>query len=330
LFTDIFMNEIIVNFVLVIAGIFMLLKGADYLISLAIYVADRTGVPKFIVGVTLIAFGTSIPELAVTLLSSFQGKNELAIASILGSNISNILLIIGLGAFLYPLRITRAVATRDIPFSLISIIIFSVVVFDKVFTDATTNMLLRSDGLILLISFAIFIYYVAFTHKKHFEDNRQGKKKVNLMPKAAKGLFGLLLLILGGTLVVESAVLLAKYAGVTERVIGLTVVAIGTSLPELVTMLIALKRGEAELGLGNIVGSNIFNLLFVLGISVSLSPVTDVGRIEFDFVVLLLATILLIASLYLGKRNKVDKLEGGLFLILFIVYLLLLVFVPQI
>jgi cation:H+ antiporter len=308
-------------FAILALGLILLYQGAIKMLDSTVYIAEKAGIPKFIIGVTVIAVGTSIPELIINIFSSVQGNSHLTIGDIIGSNISNILVVIGLSAIYIPIKVKKLVATRDIPFAITSILIFAVLVLDTLFGGLDHNELSRGDGIILLIVFFIFIYYVAFSHREHFGEVASDYIRHKIVKKFALMIFGLALLVGGGLLVVENAVLIAEHFGLAEKVIGLTIVALGTSLPELVTIIVALKKGESEIGVGNIIGSNIVNILFILGASVTINPILYIPSIRWDLFILTVATMLLLISLYTGKRNKIDRVEGIFFVVIYLIYI---------
>jgi cation:H+ antiporter len=311
----------LINLILIFFGIFLLYKGAIYLVKSCVYIAEATGIPKIIIGLTIVALGTSMPELIVNIIGSVQNRPEIVIGNVLGSNINNILLITGVLALVHPIRVKKLVATRDIPFAIVSIIIFALLFSDKLFGGGT-DTLSRNDGLVLLMTFFIFIYYVVFSHREHFEKSTKTINPKEFTKKILIGLAGLLIMISGGVLVVENSVLIANMLGVSEKVISLTIVAIGTSLPEFVSTLVALRHGEDEIGIGNIIGSNITNILFIIGISVVITPISDHISITWDIFVMMIATLALFVSLFNAKRYKIDRIEGFFFLIIYVVYVL--------
>ncbi|KXK26931.1 MAG: Inner membrane protein YrbG [candidate division WS6 bacterium OLB20] len=301
---------ILLYILLIPLGLLALIKGAQLVVESSVYIARKTGLPRFVIGVTVVAFGTSLPELFVNTLSSFAGSDGLVLGNILGSNISNVLLVIGIAAIVKPISVQHLVATRDIPFSLASIFIFVLLLFDQVFNGADADLLARGDGLIMLMVFLIFLYYVAFSHKEHYDELEEELGHKRFVNQIAIGSFGVLLLILGGQFVVEGSTAIAEMFGISEKIIGLTIISISTSLPEMVTTIVAIRQGEGELGIGNIIGSNIFNLLFVLGISALVNPVGTAEGVGLDVFMMFIATVLLIISLFMGQRNKVDRSEG--------------------
>lgn len=310
---------------LILIGLALLFKGASWLLESASFVAEKTGIPKFVIGVTIIALGTSIPELVITIFSTLEGRNELIIGNVIGSNISNILLVIGISSAIAPIKVEKLVGERDIPFSFLGIVLFVILTADSFLNGVEQNSLSRSDGLILLTVFLIFIYYMLFSHKEHHHRlNVATKKKISA--KISWGALGLLCLIFGGSLVVDNSIQIAEILGISEKVIGLTIISIGTSLPELVTMLVSIRKGETDIGVGNIIGSNIINLLFILGLSIFVSPLSNIQGLEIDLFVLVLSTLLLYFSLFLGKRYKVDRNEGFFFVVIYLVYMVSLFF----
>lgn len=302
-------------------GILLLVQGAKMLVNFGVRVASRTGIPKFVIGLTLISFGTSLPELVVSVIGSANQNSDLVIGNLLGSSIANILLITALAAIIRPIAIKKLVATRDIPFAIASIFIFALLFYDRVFGEGTANVVSRGDGIVFLVVFLVFLYYVAFSHKNYYEQITDEEVVESLRSRLGKGMFGLVLLITGGVIFLQSSIALATSLGLSEKFIGLTIIAVGTSLMELVTMLVAISKKEDDLGLGIIVGSNIFNILFIMGLTAIINPLVTGVEITSDVVVLFVATVMLLLSLFTGKRNKVDKTEGIVFLLLYFAYL---------
>ena len=295
-------------------------------------IAKRFGLSTFFIGLTVVAFGTSMPELVVSVLASIKGSSGIALGNIVGSNISNTLLILGASAIVAPLVVKKTTVNREIPFSLLAILAVGFLVNDLLIDNCAPNGLTRIDGLVLILFFAIFIYYTfGISHEK---DNIFKKTVGELKdePKeyprwmAAMMIFGgLACLAGGGQLIVNSATNIAFYFGISEALVGLTIVAIGTSLPELAASVMAARKGKTDIAIGNVVGSNIFNFVWVLGLSSVISPISYDAILNMDFAILFSITIILLFLIYVGKKNILDKREGVALLCLYAVYLVFVV-----
>ena len=302
------------NYVLMAAGFGLVIKGADLLVSSACSLARRLGVSELAIGLTAVAFGTSLPELFVNLTASIRGTGDIAMGNVLGSNIANILLILGVSGVIFPLAVGRSTVWKEIPLSLLAGVVLWVLVNDRVIDGGAANVLGRADGLVLLCFFVVFIYYsvgIAMGGREFEEEARApGWTTGRVLCMMVLGLTGL---VVGGKWVVDGAVALATEFGVSERVIGLTVVAVGTSLPELATSAVAAFRRKPELAIGNVVGSNIFNIFFVLAISGTVRPIAAAPGTNRDLGVVVLASVLLFVFMLTGRRNRLDRWEAGLF-----------------
>lgn len=312
---------------MLVAGFILLIKGADLLVDGSSSVAKRFGISDLIIGLTIVAFGTSAPELVVNIVSASQGSSDIAIGNILGSNIANILLILGITAIVAPIAVKRSTIWREIPFGLLAVLVLGVMANDVLIDGLQSSVISKSDGIVLLGFFAIFLYYIFGSAKKniqeHGDDDNQTKsygvaKSVLLI---GGGLFGL---VLGGKWVVDSAVTLATLWGLSEAVIGLTVVAIGTSLPELATSIVAATKGKADIAIGNVVGSNIFNVFWILGVSSLITPLPFNVNSNIDIFVNIIAASLLFVWMFVGKKRRIDRWQGVVFVLLYVAYLGLL------
>ena len=307
-------------------GFFLLVRYSDWLIDGASVVAKRFHVPDLTIGLTIIAFGTSAPELVVSLIAAFTGSGDLSVANIIGSNIANILLILGVAAIIYPLTVKRSTTWKEIPFSLLAIVILGVMALGSLHTGIATFQ--RSDGIILLSFFALFMAYMFKMVRdgsrpadlKDVEVKRMKMKKAVLLTVA-----GIIGFALGGRAVVSGAVMLARNFGLSERLIGLTIVAIGTSLPELVTSAVAAFKHRADIAVGNIIGSNIFNIFWILGLTATIRPISVPVNILGDIFVAIGATLLLMLFLFIAPRRRLDRVEGSLLLASYFGYLVYLV-----
>ena len=303
---------IIIQFFLLIVGFVFLIKGSDFFVDGASSIASLLKIPTIIVGLTIVAFGTSAPEAAVSITSSLAGSNALAVSNVIGSNIFNILMVIGISALLSNLTMEKSVLKKDLPFLVgITVLwaIFIVIGWD------ITNI----EGIILLIFMVAYIIFLVYDTKKSGGATEVEKPKFSLPKSIIAILVGLAGIVLGGDLVVDSASAIAIALGMSETLVGLTIVAIGTSLPELVTSITAIRKGENQLVIGNVIGSNIFNILFVLGASSAISAIPLDSSMLIDVLFMLFVTIL---CFIFGKtQEKYDKKEGIILVLLFIGYM---------
>ncbi|MFA5087718.1 MAG: calcium/sodium antiporter [Candidatus Omnitrophota bacterium] len=312
-------------YVLLILGFGLLFKGADCLVEGASSLAKRLRVSDLIVGLTVVAFGTSTPELFVNIFASLNGKSEIAIGNILGSNIVNVLLILGIASIIFPLRVTRNTVWREIPLSLLAGVLVWVLANDYYADQLDFSGMSRLDGLILIFFFILFMYYILNIAKKERQESQGvGDKQVSLGRSLALVLSGLLALILGGKWVLEGAVQLAVRFKASESLVGLTIVAIGTSLPELATSVVAVFKKNADIAVGNVVGSNIFNVFFILGVSAVIKPLPFRQSNNMDVGVAILASGILFIFMFTGKKRFIDRGEGILLVLSYVVYLVLL------
>jgi cation:H+ antiporter len=307
---------------LLILGFVILIFGADYLVKGASSIAKKLRVSDLIIGLTVVSFGTSAPELAVNIIASSGGSPGMAIGNVVGSNIFNMLLIIGIAAMLKPISIQRTLVKIEIPYAILASLVLIAVAGDEFFGEGS-GMISRSDGFVLLLFFAIFMYYIFLSAKNgQIKEEDAPKEEVTyaLWPAIFFVVGGLAALIFGGNLIVENATELARGWGMSETVIGLTIVAAGTSLPELATSLMAAYRGNSDIAIGNVVGSNIFNIFFILGISASIAPLPFLKENMIDVLFSAIATILVLILVFRGKGMRIDRREGALLLTLYIGY----------
>lgn len=311
---------------LFIIGFAFLIKGADLLVEGASSIAKRLNVSDLVIGLTIVAFGTSTPELFVNIIASLNGNTDIAIGNILGSNIANILLILGISSIVYPLSVTRGTVWKEIPFSLLGAIVLGIMANDQFFDHVGYSSLTRIDGLIFLSFFIIFLYYT-FGIAKRVEglDEHLPLKEKTLWLSILMILLGLIGLTLGGKWIVDGAVYFANRFGMSESLIGLTIVAVGTSLPELATSAVAASKKNVEIAVGNVVGSNIFNIFFVLGISATIKPLPFKASNNMDIGIVILASFLLFFSMFTGKKLSLDRWEGAFLLVIYAGYIGMLI-----
>lgn len=312
--------DMVIQIILLIVGFILLIKGADWLIDGASSTASHFKVSKLLIGLTIIAFGTGAPELAVSVSSLLNGTTDMLLGNVIGSNILNILLLIGIAAVIHPIRIKKDTVTKELPLLLLISTVIIVLFLDTLLVSADQNTISRADGIICLLCFSVFIFYIISMARK----NRAAKTEVE-KPKFRLGISLLLILVglagvVGGSeLVVSSASTIAASIGISDRMIALTIVAFGTSLPELITTIKAAKRGENELLVGNIIGSNIFNICIVLGLPVALFGTITPSSFEIiDLIMLVGATVILLLVSRSGR--KITRLEGILMLATFTIY----------
>lgn len=311
---------------MIIAGFVLLIKGADLLVDGAAALARRLHVSDLTIGLTVVAFGTSMPELVVNIIAGVHGTTDLAIGNVLGSNIANIFLILGISSLIMPLKVTSETVWREIPMACIAMLGLAILANDHLLDGRAQSVLSRSDGLILFCFFAIFIYYTVsgalqVSGAAEYAPAKQWRPLKSL-GAVGTGLAGLLW---GGQWIVTGAVQISRALGVDEALIGLTVVAVGTSLPELATSAVAARKGNADIAVGNVVGSNIFNTLFILCISAVIEPLPIAPERNVDLAVALLASLLLFACMFTGRKYIVDRWEGAAFCALYTGYIGLLV-----
>ncbi len=324
----------VITIILFVLGFIFLIKGADIMIEGSSSLARKYGISSFVIGLTIVAFGTSAPEFTISVLASLRGSTGIALGNIIGSNISNTLLILGVSAIIYPLWVKKSTVNREIPFSLLSIIAVGVLVNDFLIDHTPPSGLTRIDGLILILFFSIFVYYT-FGMLKSKENIFQ--KTVNEFteeePKEYRAWISFIMIIagfislgLGGKLIVDNAIKLSHTLGLSEALVGLTIIALGTSLPELAASAVAAHKKHADIAVGNIIGSNIFNFLLVLGAASIITPIGFNEYLNIDLIILFLVTVLLLFLIYIGKKNILGRWEGMTLLILYIVYIIFLAY----
>lgn len=305
------------------AGLAALMKGGDWLVDGASSLAKRHGIAPIVIGLTIVAFGTSAPELIVNLLASLSGNVDIAIGNVVGSNIANILLILGLAGLIMPLTVKENTTWKEIPLMFLSAVLVWLMASDRLLAGGAADLLDRIDGLVLIAFFIIFLYYT-FGIAKAEGDSGDFTTYSSAGSWARIG-GGLVLLVLGGKLAVDGATALAVAAGISERIIALTIVAVGTSLPELVTSVTAARKGQSDIAIGNVVGSNIFNVFWILGLSATMKPLPFSPENASDALVAVAASGLLFATMFIGHRHILQRWQAGGFLALYAAYVISLV-----
>ncbi len=312
---------------LLIAGFVPLIIGANLLVDNASSLAKRLNIPAMVIGLTIVGFGTSSPEMVVNLFASVEKNSDLALGNIIGSNIFNILGILGLSAILYPIAIKKNTTWIEIPLCLLSAITVILLANDKLIDKMNYSVISRIDGYILLLFFIIFLSYnITLLKSEQYDDEILIKDKP-VFKSLLLILVGLVLLIAGGRLIVISAIEVASAIGLSQRIIALTIVSIGTSLPELATSVIATRKKNVDIAIGNIVGSNIFNVFFILGVSAVIHPVSLQPFSNFDMIVNIFASLILFIFIFTGKGRRIGKREGVFFLLIYLIYIGFLIIV---
>ena len=310
--------------IILIIGFVVLVKGADLFVDAASSLAENFHVSKMLIALTIVSFGTSAPEFAVSIKSLLSGSGDIVLGNVIGSNILNILLILGVSSCIHSLNVKNATVKKELPITMLITTLFVVLLNDKLISG-TKNMLTRSDGVIIVLFFLVFIYYLfSVMHNKTAEEDKA--PKYNTLISMLFTIVGIACLILGSNAVVDSASSIAKILGVSERMISLTIIALGTSLPELVTSVVATRKKEYDIAIGNVVGSNIFNIGMVIGLPISI--IGGINKITFsyiDLIVMLISAILLFLFSY--KDYKISRKEGIIFLLIFAAYYSYVIFI---
>lgn len=334
------------NYILLIIGFILLVKGADVFVESSSSIAKILKIPSLIIGLTIVAFGTSAPEAAVSITAALNNQNGMAIGNIVGSNIFNLLMVVGISGFIKTLYVDKAVISKEFPFLILASILLFVLACDIPLQGTSSNILSRGDGIVLLMFFIIFMYslikvalhsmnqdsisQLSISSEHCIEEHCIVSSDSALIKTESKSLskniiisiIAIILIILGGKMVVSSASQIASSFGVSDQLIGLTIVSIGTSLPEFVTSVIAAIKGESSIALGNVIGSNMFNILFVLGASASISPMYIDPTLFIDTLFMIFVTIL--TYLFAVKKRDINKKESFILIILYVIYMIYL------
>lgn len=309
----------LIQIVLLVVGFVVLIKGADFFVDGASSLARNFKLSKMLVGLTIVAFGTSAPEFAVSIKSMFAGSGEIVLGNVIGSNILNILLILGVSSLFHTLTVKNNTVKKEIPITLLLSTALIVLMTDKFF-DGYENMITRGDGLVILLFFCVFIYYLISMARNKTQEVDEDKETILPLSKSIiYTVVGIVAIVLGSNFVVDSAKFIASSLGVSERIIGLTIIALGTSLPELVTSIIATRKGEYDIAIGNVVGSNIFNIGVVLGLPIAIFGNVSIGTFNIlDLGFLFLSSLALF--IFAGNDYKITKREGLFMLFMFVIY----------
>ncbi len=314
----------VIQLFLFAVGFFLLIKGANWLVNGSVSLAKRYNVSELTIGLTIVAFGTSAPELVVNILSSIRGYNDVTLGNIIGSNLFNLLFILGVTGVIFPISVQIKTVRNEIPFSLIAAI--SIISFAYLnLSSKESYSISRNEGVILLLFFLGFMIYI-------FRNMKSNQIPVETDGKIYKPLvafmliiIGLIALVAGSKLVVDNTIKIAQTLGISEKLIALTVVSAGTSLPELTTSLVAAWRKKSDIAIGNVIGSNIFNVFLILGLSATISPISYNKSFNIDILLLIAATIGLLVFMFSGKRYRLDRWEASIFVLTYVIYLVYLI-----
>ncbi|MBR5844172.1 MAG: calcium/sodium antiporter [Bacteroidaceae bacterium] len=314
--------------VLMIVGLALLLIGANYLTEGASAIAKRFGISEFVIGLTIVAVGTSAPEFVVSLISTFNGSTDVAIGNILGSNIFNALMILGVTALIRPIRIEHNTLSRDIPFGLLAAVVLAISGLDA-WLNGESGIITRSEGMLMLCFLVVFMVYSFITAKR---DEAPAEASTIETPTKKRPIWleivmiggGLAGLIYGGDLFLEYAVIFARDMGMSEAVIAVTLMAGGTSMPELITCVIAASKNKGQMALGNVIGSNISNIFLILGTCATVSPLQLGNILPIDLIILVGASLIIAVTAFTFRRNEIDRTEGVIFALLYISYIIYL------
>lgn len=318
----------LLNVIMIIIGFVLLIKGADFLVDGASEIAKKFHIPEIVIGLTIVAIGTSMPELVVSVTSALEGYSDLAIGNVVGSNLANMLLILGVCSIIRPLVFKKETRLFEIPFTVFATILLFFLCING--SGEQINTITREEGIILLVFCVLFIIYNLIMAKKGEEFDKEKSileirteddKKVPLWESLFGIVIGIVGLKLGGDLVVNNSVEIAKFLGISEKLISLTIVAFSTSLPELITSIAATRKGETDMAIGNILGSQLFNILLIIGVSAVLTPINYSTSYNSNIILLIVGSIVLGLFPFIGKKNEMTRSNGVLFVLTYIIYL---------
>lgn len=313
------------TYILFVIGFVLLISGANILVEGSASIAKKLNISSIVIGLTIVAFGTSAPEFIVNIFASVQGNTDIAIGNIIGSNISNILLILGVSSIIYPLATQENTVWKEIPLSLLAAILLGVMVNDTLIDGGTFSGLTRIDGIVFLAFFIIFLYYTFGISKVSGENTDLEIKEMSYLKSSLYIVGGLLGLVFGGKWIVDGAIKIAEGFNVSQSLIGLTVVAIGTSLPELATSAVAAYKKQSDIAIGNVVGSNIFNIFWILGFSSVINPLPFSKDSAIDVIMTIVASLILFLIMFIGKKHTVERWQGVIMILIYISYVAYLI-----
>ncbi|MBQ8472691.1 MAG: calcium/sodium antiporter [Bacilli bacterium] len=304
-----------------IIGLIVIVKGSDFLVDGCVGLAKYLKIPTLVIGLTIVAIATGVPEIAISISSSLKGSNDLLLGNLLGSNMFNILFILGLIALIKPLLVKREIILKNYIFALLSCFVLFVISYDVYFEDSLINIITRTEGILFLCFSGIFLYS---TILGVMDENRL---KVERGKFHLKDIFfiilGIIMVGLSAEVIVQSAINISMWLGISESIIGLTVIAVGTNLPELVTSIVAVKKGEVDMAIGNLVGTNIYNIFLILGLAAVINPITISSFAFIDMIILAITSFLV--YLFIQHKKDINKIEGIIMIGLYLIYLIYVV-----
>lgn len=314
--------SIFLTVILIIIGFALLIKCADLLVDSSSSIAKKFHIPEIIIGLTIVSIGTSLPELMVSLKSALSGHSDMSVGNVVGSNVCNLLLILGLASTINPIKFKKETRLIEIPICLVLTIIFGILC-------NTNNIISRPESILLIILFTMFIVYTIIMGKKgekfdeedgEIIEQKEDRSETSILKNIIFIILGIIGLKIGGDLVVDNSIIVAKFFNISEQIISLTIVAIGTSLPELVTSVVAAIKGNSDISIGNILGSNIFNMAFIMGISAFINPITYNSVYNFEIGILIIASIVLSLFPIIPPKNKMSRANGIIYLMMYVIY----------
>ncbi|MFQ3212528.1 MAG: cation:H+ antiporter [Marivirga sp.] len=316
--------EIGISISFIVFGFILLIKGADFMVSGAASFAKKFHVPEIIIGLTIVAMGTSAPEMVVNLVSGSKGLDDVIFGNIIGSSLFNLLLILGIAGIVRPLRVHSNTVWREIPFSLALCLVFFILVNDVFFFGSSENGIGKLDGILLLLCFGGFLFYIFRSVKRNkspleFPDETKNYTNLTTFLMIFGGIAGL---VIGGRMVVDHSVEIARNMAISEKMIGLTILAAGTSLPELATSVVAAYKGKADIAIGNVIGSNIFNISLILGVNGLIRPINYNTEFNTDMLFLIAGSLMLFVFMFTFSKKKLDRWESAIYLLIFIAYMI--------
>lgn len=310
-----------IDIFLFLLGFVLVVKGADLLIDGSVYIAEKLNVSEMAIGLTIVAFGTSLPELFVNISASFQSASDLAIGNVLGSNIANVLLVLGVAAIICPIPVRKVSLTTDIPFSLFAVFLMVFLANTAFFSGGNGMSLSKTEGIIMLLFFGFYMLYVILNAKKWTHVYDKGIKQLGTAVSSLYIILGIIGLYLGGEWIVNGAVYISHILDLSESFIGLSAVAVGTTVPELATAVTAAKKGSLDIAVGNVIGSNVFNLLWVLPVSALINPIMYDAGYNIDVLIIVVSGILLLLFAFIGHKKVIGRGGGIIFLLFYLCYL---------
>lgn len=309
------------DIIYLILGFVIIIKASDMLVTGSVNLAKFLKVPTLVIGLTIVAIATGVPEIAISISSSLKGSNGLLLGNLLGSNMFNVLFILGLIAIIRPLYIKKEIILKNYLYALLSCLVLFIVSYDIYFHDNTVNIITRSEGILLLCFAFMFLYSTVLdatlNKKKKIETKKFSFKDIIYV------ILGVILIALSAEVIVNSSVNISKYLGVSEDLIGLTIIAVGTNLPELVTSIVAVRKGESDIAIGNLIGTNIFNIFLILGLSATINPITISKNSFIDIIILGITSF--IVYIFIQRRKDINRYEGITMVLLYIIYIIYVV-----